>query len=42
MQLFLDLLPVVAFFIAYKLTNIFVATAVLIVGGSRIVPIALP
>ena len=32
MQLFLDLLPVVAFFIAYKLTNIFVATAVLIVG----------
>ena len=27
MQLFLDLLPVVAFFIAYKLTNIFVATA---------------
>ena len=32
MQLFLDLLPVVAFFIAYKLAGIYVATAVLIVG----------
>ncbi len=32
MQLFLDLLPVVAFFIAYKLAGIFVATGVLIVG----------
>lgn len=32
MQLFLDLLPVVAFFIAYKVAGIYVATAVLIVG----------
>ena len=32
MQLFLDLLPVVAFFIAYKMAGIYVATAVLIVG----------
>jgi len=32
MQLFLDLLPVVAFFIAYKLAGIYVATGVLIVG----------
>jgi len=32
MQLFLDLLPVVAFFIAYKLAGIYVATAVLIAG----------
>jgi intracellular septation protein len=32
MQLFLDLLPVVAFFIAYKLAGIFVATGVLIVA----------
>jgi len=32
MQLFLDLLPVIAFFIAYKLAGIYVATAVLIAG----------
>jgi intracellular septation protein len=32
MQLFLDLLPVVAFFIAYKLAGIYVATGVLIAG----------
>ena len=32
MQLFLDLLPVVAFFIAYKVAGIYVATGVLIVG----------
>lgn len=32
MQLFLDLLPVVAFFIAYKVAGIYVATAVLIAG----------
>jgi intracellular septation protein len=32
MQLFLDLLPVIAFFIAYKVAGIYVATAVLIVG----------
>jgi intracellular septation protein len=30
MQLFLDFLPVVAFFVAYKLANIYVATATLI------------
>ena len=32
MQLLFDLLPVVLFFIAYKLAGIYVATAVLIVG----------
>jgi len=32
MQLFLDFLPVVLFFIAYKLAGIYVATAVLIAG----------
>ena len=32
MQLLLDLLPVIAFFIAYKMADIYVATAVLIVG----------
>lgn len=32
MQFLLDLLPVIAFFIAYKLTDIYVATGVLIVG----------
>jgi intracellular septation protein len=32
MQLLFDLLPVIAFFIAYKLADIYVATAVLIVG----------
>jgi intracellular septation protein len=32
MQLLFDLLPVVFFFIAYKLADIYVATAVLIVG----------
>lgn len=32
MQLLFDLLPVIAFFVAYKLWGIFVATAVLIVG----------
>jgi intracellular septation protein len=32
MQFLIDLLPVIAFFIAYKMAGIFVATAVLIVG----------
>jgi intracellular septation protein len=32
MQLLFDLLPVVLFFVAYKLTDIYVATGVLIVG----------
>lgn len=32
MQFLFDLLPVIAFFIAYKLADIYVATAVLIVG----------
>lgn len=32
MQFLLDLLPVIAFFVAYKLTDIYVATGVLIVG----------
>jgi intracellular septation protein len=32
MQFVVDLLPVIAFFIAYKLAGIYVATAVLIVG----------
>jgi intracellular septation protein len=32
MQFVIDLLPVIAFFIAYKLADIYVATAVLIVG----------
>jgi intracellular septation protein len=32
MQLFLDLLPVIAFFVAYKLAGIYFATGVLIVG----------
>ena len=32
MQLLFDLLPVIAFFVAYKLAGIYVATAVLIVG----------
>jgi intracellular septation protein len=32
MQLFLDLLPVIAFFIAYRLAGIYVATGVLIAG----------
>ncbi|HEX9773789.1 MAG TPA: septation protein A [Steroidobacteraceae bacterium] len=32
MQLLFDLLPVIAFFVAYKLTDIYVATGVLIVG----------
>ena len=32
MQLLFDLLPVIAFFVAYKLADIYVATAVLIVG----------
>ncbi len=32
MQFFVDLLPVIAFFVAYKLAGIYVATAVLIVG----------
>lgn len=32
MQFLLDLLPVIAFFIAYKLADIYVATGVLIVG----------
>jgi intracellular septation protein len=32
MQLFLDLLPVIAFYVAYKLAGIYVATGVLIVG----------
>ena len=32
MQFVIDLLPVIAFFIAYKLAGIYVATAVLIVG----------
>jgi intracellular septation protein len=32
MQFLIDLLPVIAFFIAYKVAGIFVATAVLIVG----------
>lgn len=32
MQFFFDLLPVIAFFIAYKLAGIYVATGVLIVG----------
>jgi intracellular septation protein len=32
MQLLVDLLPVIAFFIAYKLAGIYVATGVLIVG----------
>jgi intracellular septation protein len=32
MQFLVDLLPVIAFFVAYKLAGIFVATAVLIVG----------
>jgi intracellular septation protein len=32
MQLLFDLLPVLAFFVAYKLTDIYVATGVLIVG----------
>lgn len=32
MQLLVDLLPVIAFFVAYKLAGIYVATAVLIVG----------
>ena len=32
MQLFLDFLPVVAFFVAYKLANIYVATGTLIVA----------
>jgi len=32
MQLLIDLLPVIAFFVAYKLADIYVATGVLIVG----------
>ena len=32
MQLLFDLLPVIAFFVAYKLADIYVATGVLIVG----------
>jgi intracellular septation protein len=32
MQFVIDLLPVIAFFIAYKLAGIYVATAILIVG----------
>ena len=32
MQLFLDLLPVIAFFVAYRLGGIYVATGVLIAG----------
>lgn len=32
MQFLVDLLPVIAFFVAYKLAGIYVATAVLIVG----------
>ena len=32
MQLLVDFLPVVAFFVAYKLSGIYVATAVLIVA----------
>jgi intracellular septation protein len=32
MQFVIDLLPVIAFFVAYKLAGIYVATAVLIVG----------
>ncbi len=32
MQLLVDLLPVIAFFVAYKLADIYVATGVLIVG----------
>jgi intracellular septation protein len=32
MQFLFDLLPVIAFFVAYKLADIYVATAVLIVG----------
>jgi intracellular septation protein len=32
MKLLFDLLPVIAFFVTYKLTDIYVATAVLIVG----------
>lgn len=32
MQLFLDLLPVIAFFVAYRLGGIYVATSVLIAG----------
>jgi intracellular septation protein len=32
MQFLLDLLPVIAFFVAYKLADIYVATTVLIVG----------
>ena len=32
MQMLFDLLPVVFFFIAYKMAGIYVATAVLIVG----------
>ena len=32
MQLLFDLLPVLLFFVAYKLADIYVATAVLIVG----------
>jgi intracellular septation protein len=32
MQFLIDLLPVIAFFIAYKMAGIYVATAVLIVG----------
>ena len=33
MQFLVDLLPVIAFFVAYKLAGIYVATGVLIVGG---------
>ena len=32
MQFLVDLLPVIAFFVAYKLAGIYVATGVLIVG----------
>jgi intracellular septation protein len=32
MQFLFDLLPVIAFFVAYKLAGIYVATGVLIVG----------
>lgn len=37
MQLLLDFLPVIAFFVAYKVTNIYVATQVIMVAAPLIV-----